>query len=53
MDRFSPEQRDCYSEHEIELKFLPKGQVARNFYENVVIFSDEALESGSVRLQNI
>ena len=24
MERFSPEQRDCYSESEIELKYLPK-----------------------------
>ena len=23
MDRFSPQQRDCYSEGEIELKYLP------------------------------
>jgi hypothetical protein len=24
MDRFSPQQRDCYSEGEIELKYLPR-----------------------------
>ncbi len=24
MDRFPPEQRDCYSEGEIELKYLPR-----------------------------
>ena len=23
-DRFSPEERDCYTENEIELKYLPK-----------------------------
>ena len=24
MERFSPQQRDCYSEGEIELKYLPR-----------------------------
>ena len=24
MERFSPEQRDCYSEDEISLKYLPR-----------------------------
>jgi hypothetical protein len=24
LNRFTPSQRDCYQEHEIDLKYLPK-----------------------------
>ncbi len=33
MERFSPEQRDCYSEDEISLKYLPKSHGYRSVWK--------------------
>ena len=50
MERFSPEQRDCYSESEIELKYLPKDHGYRYEMSNCLFEAtfEHILEVGKI-----